>query len=532
LDNWSAPASAHPPTTIANALRDIQPSASGLRPVPLGPRFHDIPIEDLVGAPQVDLRHGGIDLSPDGGEVAISWDRSGANEICVAPVRGDRIYQLTDAGDRSVSPRWSPDGQWLAFLRDSGGDERFQIWVMRRDGRRLRQVTSAGSADHRDIAWSPDGSRLACVSDSTATRHGVEVVDVASGEHVVLSDFASDDTTPRWSPDGRWLLISRDADLHLIPAAGGAAIRLDTRGGAAGSSVDGRWSPDGRSIAFTTDMRGHNEIALAHLDGMLDEPGGARGRSPRVVVLTNSIHDSTEPVWRPDGRGLVYLQSCEGQVSIRRVFVASHADTPVADLPGVHGSAQVGPDSETLAFAYGSARRPPDVWARLQRAVTPQPLSTSLSPRVDPETLVEPIRVRYPAGATDASALLYVPHAEALRGEGSPPAIVHVRSDPPGPTGGWDPTSQWLAHRGYVVLVLGGSNDPADVVAGGRWLGQQGIADAERVGVIGAGGPGTLDPIAGQPMGGTAETQGSTVEQRVDRMRRTTEWLDQHLGAR
>jgi len=69
-------------------------------------------------------------------------------------------------------------------------------------------------------------------------------------------------------------------------------------------------------------------------------------------------------------------------------------------------------------------------------------------------------------------------------------------------------------------------------VAGGRWLGQQGIADAERVAVLGAGGPGTLDPIAGQPMGGTAETQGSTVEQRVDRMRRTTEWLDQHLGAR
>lgn len=381
-----------------------------------------------------------------------------------------------------MSPRWSPDGQWLAFLRDSGGDERLQIWVLRRDGRRLRQVTSAGSADHRDIAWSPDGSRLACVSDGTGTRHGVEVVDVASGEHVALSDFAHDDAQPDWSPDGRWLLVSRDADLHLIPTAGGAAIRLDTRGGAAGNSVDGRWSPDGRSIAFTTDMRGHNEIALAHLDGMLDQPGGARGRSPRVVVLTNSIHDSTEPVWRPDGRGLVYLQSREGQVSIRRVFVASHADTPVADLPGVHGSAHVGPDSETLAFAYGSARRPADVWVRLQRAVTPQPLSTSLSPRVDPETLVEPIRARYPAGATDASALLYVPHAEALRGEGTPPAIVTV--SPPGHLGGWDPLAQWLAHRGYVVMVLADAAAPSVIAAATAWLGAEGIADAKRIGVL------------------------------------------------
>lgn len=344
---------------------------------------------------------------------------------------------------------------------------------MRRDGRRLRQVTSAGSADHRDIAWSPDGSRLAFVSD------GLGVVDVTSGDRMALSGVARDDATPRWSPDGRWLLISRSGDLHLVPAAGGAAIRLDTRGGVAGESVEGRWSPDGRSIAFTTNMRGHSEIALAHLDGMLDGPGGLRGQSPRIVVLTKSIHDSTEPVWRPDGRGLVYLQSREGHVAIRRVFVASHADTPVADLPGVHGSAHVGPDSETLAFAFGSARRPADVWVRLQRAVTPQPLSTSLATRIDSETLVEPVSVSYPDGATEASALLYVPHAEALRGEGTSPAIVTVSS--PGHRGGWDPLAQWLAHRGYVVMVLA---DAGHIAAAIAWLGAEGIADPKRIGVL------------------------------------------------
>lgn len=421
-------------------------------------------------APQVDVRFGGIDLSPDGGEVAFSWDRTGVNEIFVAPIRGERIYQLTAGGDRSVSPRWSPDGRWIALLRDSGGDERFQIWVMGRDGRRLRQVTAAGSADHRDIAWSPDGSRLAFVSDSTGRHHGLEVVEVASGERRELSDFAQSDAQPRWSPDGRWLLFGRGADLHLIPAAGGEAIRLDTRGGAAAASFDGRWSPDGRSIAFTRQVDGHGEIALAHLEGT---------RVSRVEVLTNSIHDSREPAWRPDGRGLVYLQARDGQVAVRRVFVASHADSPVADLPGVHGSAQVGPDSETLAFVHGSARRPADVWVRLQRAVAPQPLSSSLSARVDPATLVEPVSVRYPDGnGQEAAALLYVPHAEALRG-GAPPAIV--RTAPFGQLGGWDPLAQWLAHRGYVVMVVA---DSGHIAAGTAWLGAEGIADADRVGVL------------------------------------------------
>lgn len=394
------------------------------------------------------------------------------NEIYVAPVRGERIYQLTDRGGRSVSPRWSPDGQWIAFLRDSGGDGRFQIWVMRRDGRRLRQVTTA-AADHRDIAWSPDGAHLAFVSDSTGRRHGLEVVEVASGGRRALSDFAHDEAQPRWSPDARWLLFGRGGDLHLVPAAGGEPVRLDTRGGDVAGAADGRWSPDGRTIAFTAELPGRSEIALAHLDGT---------QVSRVEILTNSIHDSSEPSWRPDGRGLVYLQARDGQVAVRRVFVASHADSPVADLPGVHGSVHVGPDSETLAFVYGSARRPADVWVRLQRAVTPQPLSSSLSARVDPETLVEPVSVRYPGGSgQELAALLYVPHAEALRGEGSPPAIVKAARS--GQRGGWDPIAQWLAHRGYAVMVLADAA-PGHIAAATAWLESEGFADRKRIGVL------------------------------------------------
>jgi len=72
-----------------------------------------------------------------------------------------------------------------------------------------------------------------------------------------------------------------------------------------------------------------------------------------------------------------------------------------------------------------------------------------------------------------------VPHAEALRGEGTPPAIVTV--SPPGHRGGWDPLAQWLAHRGYAVMVLA---DAGNIAAGTAWLGAEGIADAKRVGFL------------------------------------------------
>lgn len=519
-DDWDAPASPTPPTTVANPAADIQPGTRDFRPAPLGDRFRQIAIEDVVGAPHVDYRWGGLHLSPDGKEVVFSWDRTGTNEIFVVPILGERIYQLTDGSDRSVWPRWSPDGRWIAFLRDSGGDERFQIWLMRRDGKRLRQLTDVMGAGHRDIAWSPDGARLAFVSNSGGTGYRLEVIEVATGVRSALTDGAHGEVGPRWSPDGRWILftsrrdrVRTNADLFLIASGGGEALRLETRGGVDGESSDGRWSPDGRSIAFSTSIRGRYEIALAHLEGTAVK---------RVEILTNMRSDSTEASWRPDGRGVIFLQARDSQVAARRVFVASHADTPVADLPGVHSSVQVGPDSETLAFSFSSARRPQDVWVRLGRSVAPQALTSSLPPNVDPATLVEPVHVRYPSpDGREIPALLYIPHAEAVRGGGTPPAIVHIHG---GPTSQhwsrWDPQSQWLAHRGYVVLAPNirgstgygrefqeanrgdwGGKDLADVVAGARWLGREGIADPKRVGAFGGsyGGFMTMFALAREP---------------------------------
>src|SRR5207247_3178243 len=151
-EDWTARSSPRPPTTIANPATDIQPPPPVVAPRSIGDRYRRLSVEELAGVPYVDYIWGGIDLSPDGSEVAFSWNRSGSFEIFSAPLDGERIFQLTEANERSVSPRWSPDAKQLAFMRDRGGDERFDVWLVDRDAEHERNPTSAASAMHRAIA--------------------------------------------------------------------------------------------------------------------------------------------------------------------------------------------------------------------------------------------------------------------------------------------------------------------------------------------------------------------------------------------
>ena len=519
-EDWEAPGTARPPTTIANPETDIQPPPPVVEPRSIGDRYRRLSVEELAGVPYVDYIWGGIDLSPDGSEVAFSWNRSGTFEVYSAPLAGERIFQLTAANERSVWPRWSPDAKQLAFLRDGGGNERFDIWLVDRDGEHERNLTNEPGVMHRDIAWSPDGTKLAYTANAGGKAFGVHVIDVTTGAKRALTDGSRDDFQPRWSPDGTLLLfwsrreaIRTNADLYIVASSGGETTRLDTREGKDGESIDPRWSPDGTRIAFTTDTRGRHEVAIATY---------AEREIGRIERMTESIYDEYGAVWRPDGRALAYLHNEDAAVSLRRVFTVSHADHAVSDIPGMHASPDIGPDSDTTMFIFSSPSRPWDVYVTRERATEARAITRSLPSTIDPATLVEPSHVRYPgAGGEDVPALLFLPYAEALRGEKIPPAIINIHG---GPTSQhhreWNVATQVFVNAGFVVLEPNprgstgygrkwreanrrdwGGKDLEDVARGAAWLGDQKLADPARIGVYGVsyGGYLTLMSLALRP---------------------------------
>lgn len=156
----------------------------------------------------------------------------------------------------SKSPSWSPDGERIAYRRQSGLFSGSDIYVTNVVGGQPVRVT-ARTGWYGAPHWSPDGTRLV-FSAYDEVNHNSEVF-IVGPDGIGLTNVsrhASEDFDPSWSPDGRQLVFasSRDASVGTPSAAvyvmgidGNNVRRLTFRNDYSSSPT---WSPDGRQIAF------------------------------------------------------------------------------------------------------------------------------------------------------------------------------------------------------------------------------------------------------------------------------------------
>lgn len=147
--------------------------------------------------------------SPDGRLLTVNNEEGGSGLAVMKVYRYDMDIneasvllgaQPDDAADYSV-PRWSPDGQWLAFaqVRLAGNPAR-QVWIIRPDGTGARAVTENLSFAHGGYRWSPDSTRLAYQRYALGASENVPEVmlwDMRTGKEVLLAENAY---APLWLP--------------------------------------------------------------------------------------------------------------------------------------------------------------------------------------------------------------------------------------------------------------------------------------------------------------------------------------------
>jgi TolB protein len=184
------------------------------------------------------LNMGGV-LSPDGSSVAISLSFSGSSEIyLIHPENGTILRRLTKNRSIDISPTWSPDGRRIAFVSDREGTP--QVWVVNADGSNPHPVTFQGSYN-QSPDWSPKGDLIVFTSRDEKYVFDLFTVNPNQPKDIRrLTQNQGSNESASFSPDGRHIVFTSSrtgrSNLYIMTNDGFSQHQLTKGGGYASPS--------------------------------------------------------------------------------------------------------------------------------------------------------------------------------------------------------------------------------------------------------------------------------------------------------
>jgi dipeptidyl aminopeptidase/acylaminoacyl peptidase len=459
-----------------------------------------------------------------------SKDREDATQVHLLPLDGGEARRLTDLPRGVEGFEWSPDGTRLVVRSASRAATLTEDARLRgRTGRAGASATAPGEPPDSDYRFI---DRLDYMFNGKGFVYDrvnhLWLVDVASGTASRLTDGNVADDEPAWSPDGTRIAfvsnrrrnadIVERADVHVVDV-GTCRVSAITRGPRSVFAAPA-WLPDGRTIAAL----GHrlegragsrNDIWLFAADGSDATPIGGRNLSAAHDLMPRSgftsdvtVGEAAPLVPSGDGRWLLFSAPIQGAYELWRIAVADGRLERLTDgrqtvsnwhaVPGRGGRGAM-----RIAFLRSSATEPPDLWTldtgASATAAAPRRLSAFNDEVLSELDLREPIERHSIVDGRDIQGW-FIP-----AGDGPRPLVVEIHGGPHALYG-------WVALWEFQVLAAAGIgvfycnprgsegygeafNDAnhrdwghgpmRDVLAGVDALVAEGLADPDRLGVTG-----------------------------------------------
>ncbi|HEV2702581.1 MAG TPA: Tol-Pal system beta propeller repeat protein TolB [Steroidobacteraceae bacterium] len=228
-------------------------------------------------------------------------------QLVVADADGVNSRIILESRQPVMSPAWSPDGQWLAYV--SFENKRASIYVQQVSSGERRLVSGRVGINGAP-AWSPDGHRLLVTLGGSAGNPNLYVLDLSTQKLTRLTEGPAIDTEGAWAPDGQSVYFTSDRSggpqIYQIGLAPGAKPRRITFGGSYNARP--RLSPDGMQLAMVTQDGANYRIAVQDL------------ASGTVRILSHGRLDAS-PSFAPNGAMIIFSGIEGGHSILQRVSV-------------------------------------------------------------------------------------------------------------------------------------------------------------------------------------------------------------------
>lgn len=228
------------------------------------------------------------------------------SQIMIADADGYNRVVMYKTDSPIMSPQWSPDGRYLAYVSFERQRPRIYIHDIERG---TRKVVAKFRGTNSAPAWSPDGKRLA-VTLSKDGGSQIYLIDVNGQNLKRLSDSQSRDTEPNFSPDGRHILFTSDRggnpQIYRLPVDGSSSPKRMTFDGRYNTSP--KYSPDSDWFAYVRMEDGQFNVAVQNTN------------SGDVRYLTAG-RDDRSPAFAPNGRAILYATEIKGRGALAAVSI-------------------------------------------------------------------------------------------------------------------------------------------------------------------------------------------------------------------